>query len=118
VGNDTDWQSVVCGYYHTVALKSNGTLWAWGANNYGQLGDGTTLGKSSPIQVGSATDWQSVACDSEHTMALKSAGTLWAWGRNNYGQFGDGSTVNKSIPVQVGSDTDWQSRRQTLRLGR
>ena len=54
--------SVACGGKHTVVVKSDGTLWSWGWNGYGQLGDGTTVDKSSPVQVGSATDWQAVVC--------------------------------------------------------
>ena len=97
------------GYYHTVALKTNGTLWAWGDNTYSQLGDGTYVNKGVPTQVGSNAKWSSVAAGYYHTVALKSDGTLWAWGRNTYGQLGDGTTVNKNSPVQIGSDTDWSS---------
>ncbi len=96
----TNWQTVAAGYYHTVALKRDGTLWAWGDNYYGQLGDGTTANQSSPVQVGVATNWQAVAAGSYHTVALKRDGTLWAWGNNSYGQLGDGTTVGKSSPFR------------------
>ena len=116
---------------HTVAVKTDGTLWAWGANASGQLGDGTTTNHSSPVQVGTATDWASVAAGSDHTVAVKTDGTLWAWGDNCSGQLGDGTTTNHSSPVQVGTATDWasvaagcqphgggQDRRHPVGLGR
>jgi|GEM_PF-3323625 len=106
-GGSTDWASVSCGNDHTVAIKSNKTLWAWGYNGSGQLGDGTTGNKSSPVQIGSSTDWASVSCGGSHTVALKSNKTLWAWGNNGSGQLGDGTTTNKSSPVQIGVSTDW-----------
>ncbi len=67
---------------HTVALKSNGTLWAWGLNIDGQFGDGTNEMKYSPVQIGSATDWTSISTGCRHTVAFKSNGSLWAWGYN------------------------------------
>ncbi len=83
-------------------LKSVGTLWAWGRNQAGQLGDGTTVDKRSPVQIGADKDWVSIAKGTAHTIALKKNGTLWAWGSNTYGQLGDGTTVNKNAPVQIG----------------
>lgn len=107
VGTATDWASVMTNYNHTVALKSNGTLWAWGSNSYGELGDGTTTSSTSPIQIGTATDWASVAAGDSHTLAVKSDGTLWAWGRNNYGQLGDSTTTDQHVPTMIGADTNW-----------
>tara|TARA_B100000686_G_scaffold245604_1_gene254851 strand:+ start:1665 stop:3584 length:1920 start_codon:yes stop_codon:yes gene_type:complete len=106
VGTDTDWLLVSCGTYHTLALKSDGTLWAWGLNNAGQLGDGTGQAKDEVTQVGSSSEWTSISA-SMHNMALKSDGTLWAWGFNNKGQLGDGTVISKNIPTQIGSDSDW-----------
>jgi alpha-tubulin suppressor-like RCC1 family protein/subtilase family serine protease len=97
------------GIRHTAVIKSDGTLWTWGYNAYGQLGDGTTASRTYPAQVGSATDWAEVAAGGYFTVAIKTDGTLWAWGQNTYGQLGTGSTVNRKIPVQVGTDTDWAS---------
>jgi alpha-tubulin suppressor-like RCC1 family protein len=109
VGSETTWTSAACGQYHTVAVRLDGTLWAWGHNNFGQLGDGTTRGQSSPVQVGTATNWASVAGSYYHTVAVRSDGTLWAWGDNRSGQLGDGTTTGRSSPVQVGSATNWAS---------
>jgi len=86
-----------------------GTLWTWGYNQYGQLGDGTTTNKSSPIQVGSLNNWSSVDCGYYHTVVIKTDSTLWIWGRNDCGQLGDGSATNKSSPIQVGNLTTWKS---------
>ena len=102
---------VATGYYHTVAIKTDGTLWSWGYNSSGELGlsnSGTTTHRSSPVQVGLLTDWQHVAAGQMHTYAVKTDGTLWSWGYNNAGQLGLGNTTNRSSPVQVGSLTNWQ----------
>jgi hypothetical protein len=104
IGTDKNWASVSTGNTHTAALKSNGTLWAWGANSSGQLGNGNNTISLTPIQVGSDNKWISVSVGrGEYTMALKSDGTLWAWGNNNAGQLGDGTTTNRTSPVQIRS---------------
>ena len=85
----------------TVALKSNGTVWAWGNNRYGQLGDGTTTDRTTPVQVMNLNSIASLSTGDDHTVAVKSDGTVWAWGRNGSGQLGDGSTTSRITPVQV-----------------
>jgi Alpha-tubulin suppressor and related RCC1 domain-containing proteins len=92
---------VSAGYYHTLALKEDGTVWTWGYNGYGQLGDGTTTDSTVPSQVSGLTDVVSVAAGSHYSLAIKSDGTVWGWGNNNFGQLGDGSTTNRTTPVQV-----------------
>jgi len=92
-----------------AALKTNGTLWTWGRNNFGQLGNGTNTNVSIATQIGTDTDWQSVATGSNHTMAIKNNGTLWGWGSNSAYQLGDGTFVNKNVPTQMGTYTNWQS---------
>ena len=74
VGSDTDWEDVAGGgYFQTIATKSNGTLWAWGSNHYGQLGQSDMIHRSSPVQIGSDADWENVADGSgSHTLAIKS----------------------------------------------
>ena len=97
------------GYGHTVAIRADGTLWSWGRNQEGQLGDGTTTGHATPAQVGSATTWATVDAAFGHTVAVRTNGTLWAWGLNDDGELGDGTTATRTAPVQIGSDTTWRS---------
>lgn len=107
VGNDNKWVAIACGGNHNLGLKSDGTLWAWGFNGSGQLGDGSTVLKSIPVQVGTDNDWANIATGFNHSVALKSNGTLWAWGSNSNAQVGDGTTTNRTSPVQIGSDNKW-----------
>jgi alpha-tubulin suppressor-like RCC1 family protein len=109
IGADTDWATISGGLSFTMALKTDGSLWAWGNNSSGQLGDGTSAGRNSPAQVGTSTDWATVSADDTHTLAVKTDGTLWAWGDNRCGQLGDGTTTQRPSPVQIGTGTDWRS---------
>lgn len=107
-----DWEQVENGYYFSIAIKDDGTLWAWGDNYAGTLGDGTTDDKSSPIQIGSDTNWSFISCGDNHTAAIKTDGTLWIWGSNYNYQLGtnNASTVWKSSPVQTSiGGNDWVS---------
>ena len=98
----TNWSVLAAGEYHTVACKSDGTLWSWGRNTYGQIGDGTIINRNIPIQeVTGATNWNVLAAGEYHTIARKSDGTLWGWGGNAYGQIGDGTTTNRNIPKKI-----------------
>lgn len=87
---------------HTLALKSNGTVWAWGANFYGEVGDGTTITRALPVKVSNLTNVTAISAGSS-SMALKSDGTVWAWGRNASGQLGDGTTTDRKLPTQITS---------------
>ena len=87
------------GNLHTVFLKADGTLWATGSNSNGELGDGTTTGRSTPEQVASGV--AQVSAGNNYTMFIKTDGTLWAMGSNSAGQLGIGSTVDSHVPVQV-----------------
>lgn len=101
------WSKISSGLYHTIAVAGDGTLWTWGYNNVGQLGDGTTTNKINPTKIGTATDWVSVGAGYYHSFAIKSNGTLWAWGYNNLRQLGNNSTNNSFTPIQIGTDTNW-----------
>jgi alpha-tubulin suppressor-like RCC1 family protein len=105
-----NWKQVACGYSYTSAIKTDGTLWSWGRNVYGQLGNNTANNTSSPVQTVSAgTNWKQVSCGYTHSGAIKTDGTLWSWGRNNFGQLGDNSITNRSSPVQtVSAGTNWK----------
>ena len=90
-----------------MALKTDGTLWSWGYNIYGQLGLGNSTYYSSPKQIGALTNWSKINCGASHAGVIKTNGTLWMWGYGYYGQLGLGNTVYYSSPKQVGSDTTW-----------
>ena len=109
VGGFTDWVQISAGGRHTVALRTGGTLWAWGRNQYGQLGNNTATGTSSPVSVvGGFTDWVQISGGNDASAAVRSNGTAWMWGRNNYGQLGTNNTTSSSSPVSVVSGfTDW-----------
>ena len=91
------------GVIHTAALKTDGTVWGWGRNNQGQLGDGTTTQRSTPVQVSGLSGVVQIALsvDGSHTVALRNDGTVWTWGFNSNGQLGDGTATSRSLPVQV-----------------
>ena len=87
----TGYKEVAAGAYHTVAIKTDGTLWTWGLNDNGQLGNGSLANKNRPTQIGASTGWTAVAAGYKHTLAMSGvagAGTLYAWGDNTYGQLG------------------------------
>lgn len=88
-----EWVSIAAGKSHSLAIRSDGTLWAWGGNGVGQLGDGTTDERHLPVQVGSDHDWRFAAARFAHTLAVKSDGTLWSWG-----EMGTGSWVTGRQP--------------------
>ena len=92
-----------------MALKSDNTLWGWGANYNGELGDGTYQIRPTISQIGTSSNWLKISTGTEHVIAIKTDGTLWAWGSNNSGQLGDGTTIKKNTPIQIGTDNDWQS---------
>ncbi len=109
IGTDADWESFSTTMYHSMATKSNGTLWVWGRNNSGELGDGTNTDRYTPVQIGSGTNWQTVAAGWSHSLAIKTDGTLWSWGNNNFGALGDGTNDPQNTPIQAGAGTNWQS---------
>lgn len=86
---------------HNLVLKGDGTVWAWGQNNYGQLGDGTTANRHEQVQVPGLTQVKEIAATSRSSYALKSDGTVWVWGLNTNGQLGLGNTINQLSPVQI-----------------
>ena len=109
VTGGTNWSKVSSLYMHVAAIKTDGTLWLWGINSSGQLGNGTTTNRSSPAQtVAGGTNWSQVAAGQDSTSAIKTDGTLWSWGINTYGQLGDNTVTSKSSPVQtVAGGTTW-----------
>jgi alpha-tubulin suppressor-like RCC1 family protein len=111
VAGGTNWKSVACGQAHTTAVKTDGTLWSWGGNTRGQLGDLTIIPKSSPIQtIAGGTNWKQVAVCNKYTAAIKTDGTLWCWGDNYYGNLGNVDIIPQSSPIQtIAGGTNWKS---------
>ncbi len=97
-------KKVVAGWYYALALKTDGTVWAFGYNGYCRLGTSGISNSTQPIQVPGLTNIVDIDASFGHSLALKSDGTVWAWGRNAYGQVGNGATIDVCAPVQVLSD--------------
>jgi alpha-tubulin suppressor-like RCC1 family protein len=102
------YREMQAGRNFTIALKADNTLWAVGANTYGQLGNGNTTSSINILQIGSDSDWAQIAVADYSVLAIKTNGTLWAWGRNESGQLGIGNIIDISVPTQVGTATNWQ----------
>lgn len=92
---------------HSMAILEDGTLWAWGFNWYGGLGNGTTDDANLPQLIDGTSRWQSVSSGLFHSLGVKMDGSLWAWGYNVSGQLGDGTVEDKSLPIRVGEETTW-----------
>lgn len=112
VSNVTTWKQVSMGLSTTAAVKIDGTLWTWGCNGDGQLGNnrgGAAENRSSPVQtISNVATWKQVSSGNRVTAAIKTDGTLWAWGYNTGGSLGDGTNISKSSPVQsVSGGTNW-----------
>jgi alpha-tubulin suppressor-like RCC1 family protein len=120
IGSETNWTFISAGDDHNLALKSDGTIWAWGANYRGQLGDGNkgmklkngTLNlRDQPVHTVEGSDWVQVEAGSVCSYALKRDGTLWSWGLNNFSQLGTGSWTDSPKAAQVGTATNWSKIR-------
>ncbi|HET7794183.1 MAG TPA: Ig-like domain-containing protein [Rhizobacter sp.] len=109
VGTDSDWASVAAGDMRSYAIKTNGTLWAWGKNSDGYLGNGSTDAVMVPTRLGTATNWASISTRWDHTLGLRTDGSLWAWGKNFYFQLGTGVSGDRTTPTRIGTGTDWAS---------
>lgn len=97
--------SVAGGGQHSLARKNDGTIWAWGLNNWGQLGTGNNISYSAAVQISSLTNIKNISAGSGHSLALKNDSTVWAWGINGCGQLGYGIYSDTNLPVQVSSLT-------------
>ena len=108
-GGGTNWCFVSTGQNSTAAIKTDGSLWTWGCNSSGELGNGTTTSRSSPGTVaGGGLTWCLVDVFRKHMIAIKADGTLWTWGYNNFGRLGDGTTTNRSSPgTTAGGGATW-----------
>lgn len=113
LGALTDWKYItsigdaVNTSCSAFAIKTNGTLWSWGFNDVGQLGNGNRTSRSSPVQVGALTNWKQIAASQKTVFAVKTDGTLWSWGGNDFGILAAPGVTSRSSPVQVGTMTNW-----------
>ncbi len=107
VGTSSDWIDVDVGQDTTCGLRADGSMWCWGANNFGQAGAPPSSHLATPLRVGADADWIEVRTDTFATCARKSSGSLWCFGRNVEGQLGLGDTVDRSTPTRVDVATDW-----------
>lgn len=101
VTSDIDFVRVSAGGFHSLALASDGTVWAWGSNDYGQLGNGTNVSTDNPQRVKGLENIVKISTRSDHNLAVDSNGAVWGWGRNDYGQLGIGNNVNQNVPVKI-----------------
>jgi len=92
-------QTLAGGSGHSVVLEPDGTVWTFGLNNNGQLGDNSLTNRTTPIQVTALSGVVAVAAGGFHTLALTSTGTLYVWGDNAHGQIGDNSQTDRKVPV-------------------
>jgi alpha-tubulin suppressor-like RCC1 family protein len=108
IGSGTNWTNKVSPTTGSSRhmIKTDGTLWAYGEDYNGTIGNGANDNQSAPIQIGSDTDWAFVY-GTQSVAAIKTDGSLYTWGYNVRGQLGHGNTTNLNAPAQVGSDTDW-----------
>lgn len=104
-GLGDDVARATAGYYHSLAVTRSGAVWAWGHNIDGQLGDGTTTDRTSPVPVPGLSCVIRVAVTYHASFALRGDGTVWSWGKNKRGQLGDGTVIARNAPVQVANIT-------------
>ncbi|MFV0605360.1 MAG: RCC1 domain-containing protein [Niabella sp.] len=109
IGINNAWKEVAVGDGITLAIRSDGTLWGWGNNWTGNLGDGTFDQASFFKQIGSENNWAHISCGVSHTIAIKSDGSLWAWGLYKFGQYGNNSDLCYNSPTRIGTDNKWKS---------
>ena len=112
----SDWEQVAVGSKHSCGLKTDGSLWCWGDNSYGQLGTGDTDNRNQPIQESTgASDWAQVTVGGAHKCAIKEDGSLWCWGHNRDRQIGDGTQDDRHTPTEVGAEKGPWSQVDALR---
>jgi alpha-tubulin suppressor-like RCC1 family protein len=112
IGAGYNWSTtkIDTGGLHTLAVKPDGTLWAWGNNQFNQFGNGTTVSSTTPVQIGTDTDWRIANGGEGSSFAIKSNGKLYAWGVAGQGRLGLGNVSGTvAVPTQVGTDTDWKA---------
>jgi len=108
VGSDNNWSQIfTSSNSNTFGIKTDGSLWGWGANFFGELGLNNLFSKNSPQRIGNSYNWLNIVCTSGSAYGIKTDGTLWSWGYNRYGQLGLGDTTDYLVPTQVGTKNNW-----------
>ncbi len=107
ISSGTDWATVIAGGMHSFALKGDGSLWAWGRNDEGQLGDGSNTDRIVPAPIAAGCTWKMISAGDSYTAGIMEDGSLWAWGLNSDGQLGDGTTDNSNVPVRIRTGNNW-----------
>ena len=102
IGSSPNWEKVD----QSLLIKSNGTLWGYGGNSFGQLGTGGLNGSATPVQIGIDNDWENIVSGESTSFAVKVDGSFWAWGKNNHAQFGNGKNKSKILPIN--SSASWK----------
>ncbi len=110
VSSTISWKQIACGAYFTIGIDgATGLAYAWGANNYGQLGTGNRTSYSVPTSVSSTISWKQIVHRINHTVGIEaSTGLAYAWGQNTYGQLGTGDRTSYSVPTSVSSTISWK----------
>ena len=106
--NTDKWISISAGFQYSLGIKADSSLFSWGANLNGQLGDGTGVQKNTPTQIGNPRKWSSISAAGVYAFAISSDKKLFSWGFNGNGQLGLGSTTQMDTIVQVGTESNWK----------
>jgi alpha-tubulin suppressor-like RCC1 family protein len=101
VGTAANWSMITSGLAHSLALRTDGTLYGWGANSNGQVGNGSTVNVGAPTQIGAAITWLTIEAGLQHSVALQKDYTVWTWGRNTEGQLGNGTQTDVTAPAAL-----------------
>ncbi len=116
IGTDSDWKMISASggsLAFSLAIKNDGSLWAWGNNTYGQAANGTFINVASPARVGLENNWKTISAGYCHALAVKNNGTLWSWGSSDRYALGNtsgyGAGLHRNVPAQVGVLTNWSS---------
>ena len=102
------WQTIESGNHHCYSIRTDGTLWAWGDNELGVLGDSSSLDQTKPIQLGNSNQWKIISANDHHATGIHFNGTLWGFGDNREGVLGNGTTITRIKPFQISSATNWK----------
>ena len=111
IGPDYNWAMLSVGGVHqgghVMGIRLDGSLWAWGRNMEGQIGDGTTTMRDIPTAIQPSATWLAVSAGWYHTMGIMSDGSIWAWGSNASGEFGDGTAISRHVPAPAQPGARW-----------